>query len=162
MDDVGSSDFSKEIVMAIIKAANELFESVGLTVKGWSISGSAPHPDVTADGVSVDIGGMTWYPLIDCISIKIPPLHFGKKSRGKLVVGTEVFDGTFADLNKFVKKPPTRRQIVSKFSALFDMYGKLTPLTAKMKLDVSKAVKETSGWDEQVSVALHDKWINNF
>ena len=162
VDDVGSSDFSKEIVMAIIKAANELFESVGLTVKGWSVSGSAPHPDVTADGVSVDIGGMTWYPLIDCVSVKIPPLHFGKKSRGKLVVGTEVFDGTFADLKKFVKKPLTRRQIVSKFSALFDMYGKLTPLTAKMKLDVSKAVKETSGWDEQVSVALHDKWIDNF
>ena len=31
-----------------------------------------------------------------------------------------------------------------------------------MKLDVSKAVKETSGWDEKVSVPLHDKWIDNF
>ena len=31
-----------------------------------------------------------------------------------------------------------------------------------MKLDVSKAVKETSGWDEQVSGTLHDKWIDNF
>ena len=74
-----------------------------------------------------------------------------------MVVGTEVFDGSLADLKKFVKKPLTRRQIVSKFSALLDMYGKLTPLTAKMKLDVSKAVKETSGWDEEVSVPLHDK-----
>ena len=162
VDDVGSSDFSKEIVMAIIAAADELFESVGLTVKAWSVSGSVPHPDVSADGVSVDIGGMTWYPFIDSLSIKIPPLHFGKKSRGKLVVGTEVFEGSLADLKKFVKKPLTRRQIVSKFSALFDMYGKLTPLTAKMKLDVSKAVKETSGWDEEVSVPLHDKWIDNF
>ena len=161
VDDIGSSDFSKEIVTDIIAAADKLFESVGLTVKAWSVSGAVPHPDVSADGVSVDIGGMTWYPVIDSLSIKIPPLHFGKKSRGKLVVGTEVFDGNLADLKKFVK-PLTRRQIVSKFSALFDMYGKLTPLTAKMKLDVSKAVKETSGWDEKVSVPLHDKWIDNF
>ena len=162
VDDVGSSEAGIETVTALIKAADELFESVGLAVKGWSVSGSAPHPDVTADGMSVDIGGMTWYPLIDSLSIKIPPLHFGRKSRGKLVVGTEVFEGTFDDLKAFMKKPLTRRQIVSKFSALFDLYGKLTPLTAKMKLDVSKAVKETSGWDEQVSDMLHNKWIDNF
>ena len=66
------------------------------------MSGSDPHPDVTTDGVSVDVGGMTWYPLIDCVAVKIPPLHFGKKSRGKLVVGTEALDSSFEDLKKFV------------------------------------------------------------
>ena len=77
-------------------------------------------------------------------------------------MGTEIFDGSFEDLKKFVKKPLTRRQIVSKFSALYDPFGKFTPLTAKMKLDVSKAMKQTSGWDEQVPTALHDKWLDNF
>ena len=72
------------------------------------------------------------------------------------------FDGTFEDLKKFVKKPLTRRQIVSKFSALYDPFGKLTPLTAKMKVDVSKAMKLTSSWDEQVPTILHDKWLDNF
>ena len=145
----------------IIKAADELFSSVGLSVKGWSKSGSEPHPDVTADAASVDIGGMTWYPVTDTISVKTPPLHFGKKHRWKFVAGTEVFDGSFEDLKKFVKQPLTRRQIVSKFSTLYDPFGKFTPLTAKMKLDVSKAMKQTSDWDEQVPTNLHDKWLEN-
>ena len=58
VDDIGSSEKDEECVETIIKAADELFNSVGLSVKGWSRSGSEPHPDVTADGVSVDIGGM--------------------------------------------------------------------------------------------------------
>ena len=162
VDDIGSSEDNHEIVKNIIQAANELFDSVSLSVKGWSVSGSEPHPDVSADGVSVDIGGMTWYPVIDTISVKTPPLHFGRKARGKLVAGTEVFEGSFDDLKKFVKKPLTRRQVVSKFSAWYDVFGKLTPLTAKMKVDVRRAVKETNGWDEAVPPDLHDKWIDNF
>ena len=105
---------------------------------------------------------MVWYPVTDTISVKTPPLHFGKKQRGKLIAGTEVFKGSFEDLKKFVKKPLTRRQIVSKFSALYDPFGKLTPLTARMKLDVSKAMKQTSSWDEKVPTSLHDRWLDNF
>ena len=61
---------------------------------------------------------MEWCPAIDTVSVKIPPLHFGKKSRGKLRVGTEVFDGSFEDLEKFVPQKLTRRMAVSKFTAL--------------------------------------------
>ena len=106
VDDIGSSD--KESVDVIIKAADDLFSSVGLSVKGWSRSGIKPHPDVTADGVSVDIGGMVWYPVTDIVSVKMPPLHFGKKHHGKIVAGTEVFDGTFEDLKKFVKETDSK------------------------------------------------------
>ena len=98
VDDIGSSEKNEEAVDAIIRAADELFSSVGLFVKGWTKSGFEPHPDVTADGVSVDIGGMVWNPMTDTVSVKTPPLHFGKKHRGKLVAGTEVFDGYFDDL----------------------------------------------------------------
>ena len=138
------------IMRSLLKAADELFSSVGLSVKGWSKSRSQPHPDVTADGVSVDIGGMVWYPVTDTILVKTPALHFGKKQRGKLSAGTQIFDGNFEDLKKFVRKPLTRREIVSKFSAWYDPFGKFTPLTAKMKLDVSRAMKLTSSWDDQV------------
>ena len=162
VDDLGDSDETLEKVQNLLKAADELFESVGWSVKGYSVSGSNPHPDVTADGVSVDVGGMTWYPLIDCVAVKIPPLHFGKKSRGKLVVGTEVFDGTFEDLKKFVPKKLTRRQIISKFSAVFDMYGKLEPVRAKMKLDARSATEETDEWDGEVTQGLRDRWCDNF
>ena len=104
---------------------------------------------------------MTWYPELDVVSVKIPPLHFGRKSRGKLMVGTEVFDGSFADLEKFCSKRMTRRQVVSKFSAVFDMFGHLTPVTAGMKLDVSESVKETEGWDQEVSFDLHARVVKN-
>ena len=80
----------------------------------------------------------------------------------KLLAGTEIFDGSFEDLQKFVKKPLTRRQIVRKFSALYDPYEKLTPLTAKMKVDVSRVMKQTNSWDDQVPTPLHDKWLDNF
>ena len=162
VDDLGDSDKDLETVQNLIKAADELFESVGWSVKGYSVSGSNPHPDVTTDGVSVDVGGMTWYPLIDCVAVKIPPLHFGKKSRGKLVVGTEVFDGSFEDLKKFVPKKLTRRQVISKFSSVFDMYGKLEPVRAKMKLDARSATEETTGWDGEVTQNLRDRWCENF
>ena len=85
-------------VKELIEEANKLFDSVGLQCKGWSISGSNPHPDVTDDGLTIGVGGMEWCPMIDTVTVKIPPLHFGKKTRGKIRVGTEVFDGTFEDL----------------------------------------------------------------
>ena len=85
------------------------------------------------------------------MSVKIPPLHFGKKSRGKLLVGTEIFEGSFEDLEKFIPNPLSRRQVVSKFCSLFDIFGKLTPVSAPMKLSVRTGTKETDDWDGFVS-----------
>ena len=99
--------------------------------------------------------------MIDTVSVKIPPLHFGKKSRGKLVVGTEIFEGSFAELNKFVPNPMTRRQVVSKFSALFDMFGKLTPVSAPMKLSVRKGTKETGDLNDFVSAETRSVVVKN-
>ena len=161
VDDLADSDKSVKAVMEIIEEANELFESVGMQCKGWSISGSNPHPDVTDDGLTIGVGGMEWCPLIDTVTVKIPPLHFGKKSRGKIRVGTEVFDGSFEDLDKFVPEKLTRRMVVSKFAAVFDMYGHLTPETAKMKLNVSDATKETDAWDDAVTPELRSKIVSD-
>ena len=60
VDDLGDSDMDLAKVKDIIDDANSLFESVGLSCKGWSVSGSHPHPDVTHDGISVNVGGMVW------------------------------------------------------------------------------------------------------
>ena len=98
VDDIGDSDKDKHTVKGLTTSLDKIFSSVGLSVKGWCMSGEDPHPDVTVDGMTVDVGGMSWITKLDMISIKIPPLHFGKKSRGKLVAGTEVFDGSFSDL----------------------------------------------------------------
>ena len=161
VDDLADSGENVAKMEVLTKSADELFESVGWKCKGWTVSSKPPHPDCTKDGVSIDVGGMIWYPIIDCIEVKIPPLHFGRKKRGKLVVGTEIFDGSFADLKVFCAKRFTRRTVVSKFYSVFDPFGLLTPITASMKLDVSSAVKETSGWDDEVPLELHDKVVTN-
>ena len=72
MDDLADSDRSVEAVQEIIEEAKKLFESVGLQCKGWSISGSNPHPDVTDNGLTIGVGGMEWCLMIDTVTVKIP------------------------------------------------------------------------------------------
>ena len=47
---------------------------------------------------------MRWHTKLDLLEIPIPPLHFSKKVRGRLDIGTKVFDGSFGDLEIFVPK----------------------------------------------------------
>ena len=54
VDDIADSDLGHDIVKKLLKAADDLFESVGLSCKGWTVSGSPPHPEVTHDNVTVD------------------------------------------------------------------------------------------------------------
>ena len=83
VDDLANSGKNQDDVKNLIKSADEVFRSVGLECKGWSISGSNPHPDVTSDGVAVEVGGMVWWPKLDVVFVKIPPLHFGKISHSE-------------------------------------------------------------------------------
>ena len=52
----------------------------------------------------VSIGGMRWITKLDLLDVPVPSLHFSKKVRGRLSAGTEVFTGSFDDLEKFVPK----------------------------------------------------------
>ena len=162
VDDIADSDSDQDVVKKLLKEADELFESVGLSCKGWSISGSAPHPEVTNDNITVDVGGMIWSPVLDTLSVKIPPLHFGKKIRGKINIGTQIFDGSFKDLEKFVPEKLSRKQVVSKMASIFDPFGKYVPLTGGMKVHMRLAVLETSDWDDAVSNDTRALWIKNF
>ena len=162
VDDLAHSEAKKALIQELIKEADKLFQSVGLTCKGWSVSGQPPHQDCTHDGIGVDVGGLHWWPEVDSIQIKVPPLHFGKKVRGKLAVGTQIFDGAMADLKKFVPKDLTRRQVVSKYAEVFDFVGKWVPVTASMKLHIRQAVIETEDWDGVLSAELRNQWITNF
>ena len=162
VDDLADSDKDQDAIKKLIDEADKLFDSCGLRVKAWSVSGQPPNPDVTHDGLGVDVGGMVWHPELDTIMVKVPPLHFGKKVRGRLQIGTQVFDGSFADLNTFCPQKLTRRQVVSKFASLFDPLGKTVPITAAMKAHVRQAVKETTEWDGVISSELRGLWIKNF
>ena len=96
------------------------------------------------------------------LEVPVPALHFSKKVRGKLSVGTELFEGSFEDLQKFVPKKLTRTMIFSKNNSFFDILGKFVPVTAGFKLDLRKAVQMTQGWNDPVPEELRQKWISNF
>ena len=74
------------------ECANEA--EVELECKGNTVSGSDPPSDVAENGQTVSIGGLKRYSRQDLLEVPIPPLHFSKKQRGRLIVGAQVFDGS--------------------------------------------------------------------
>ena len=162
-DDLGSSAASIEELKQLTKEADELFAQVGLQCKGWSFSGEEPLPELAEDGQLVSIGGMKWHPQLDTLEVQIPKLHFSKKLRGRLLAGTQVFEGSMMEqLDSFVPKKLSRRIIFSKNAAIFDLTGKLAPILGILKFDLREAVEQTEGWDDPVPEELRSKWIKNF
>ena len=84
VDDIGDSRDSLKKCQSLISKADKTFNLVGLTVKGWSMSGSKPAEAVSKDGLTIGVGGFGWNSFLDCIEVKVPNLHFGKKIRGRL------------------------------------------------------------------------------
>ena len=163
VDDLGDSGDTVEMIKNLIEDADNLLAKVGLACKGWTVSGSDPLEDVMEDGKSVSIGGMKWHSKMDFLEVPIPLFHFSKKSRGRLEIGTQVFSGHFReDLEKFVPKDLTRKQILSRKASFFDVTGKFTPISSVLSHVLRKAIKETESWDEAVSDQLRSKWIGNF
>jgi len=109
----------------LTNAANKAFKSVGMEVKGWTISDIDPDEEFSVDGITISMGGMSWGPKLDFIELKLPSLHFGQTRRGRLDPNTKIFDGKFADLDTFVPRDLSRRTICSKFLSVFDVLGKL-------------------------------------
>ena len=130
----------------------------------WDVkAGSSPPADVAEEGEKVSIGGMKWYTKLDLLEVPLPQLHFSKKCRGRLAVGTEVFNGSLVDdMDKFVPKALTKRMVLAKNASIFDLLGKFVPITAGLSLDLREAVKQTEGWDQAVPDELRGKWVSNF
>ena len=163
VDDLGDSEIDIETLKKLIDEADKLFSMVGLACKGWSFSGSPPPTEVAEEGGLVSIAGTKWRTELDLLEVPLPPLHFSKKLRGRLVIGTEVFSGSSVeDMERFVPKKLTRRMIFSKLAAVFDIPGKFTPVEVGMKRDLRSSAKLTSSWDDAVPDELRGKWVQNY
>ena len=162
VDDIGESKAFKAECEKVMEEADKTFTMVGLKVKGWSESGSKPSEAVSKDGLTVGVGGFGWNPFLDCLEIKIPGLHFGKKVRGRLSKNTEIFSGKFEDLESFVPTSLSRRQVCSKFASIFDILGKFGPILIGAKVDLRKTFKNTEGWDTAMPADLRQSWIKQF
>ena len=73
-----------------------------------------------------------------------------------------IFRGTFGDLEKFVPKKLTLRQVVSKVATIFDIRGLLAPIIGSLRLDTRKTCKMVLGWDDPMPDLMREKWIQNF
>ena len=95
---------------------------------------------------------MKWFPKEDMVSLDIGELNFAKKQRGKKPVkGRNTIPFNL-----------TRRKCVSKVAEMFDLTGKITPITAKIKLDIHTLVERGLAWDDRIPDALKSIWNSHF
>ena len=167
VDDLGESKATIEEIDKLEQDADKVFTEVGWKVKEWNKSGKKPSEISSADGASIGIGGMLFFPEADSVMVKIPFLHFGKKKRGRLDEKIEFFLGTgdfMEDKKKLEKFCPklTRRICASKAASVFDLTGLLAPVMAGVKVLMRDTVKATTEWDEMIPANLRDKWLDAF
>ena len=163
VDDGGTSVRSISEAHSLINGTNKELATVKMFVKGWSVSFERPPPEVSDDGTSVAFAGLKWYPEVDSFSLKIQPLHFGKKSRGRYSEKLERYDGSFGKtVDEFVPKDLSRRMSTSVVARIFDVPGFLAPLMLKLKYDLRKILEADSSWDNSLSDSMRSMWIQNF
>ena len=162
VDDLADSKPTLQQCKELTEKADLLFSQVGMSCKDWSYTGSSPSDKVSSDGTTVSFGGMSWSPELDYLEPKIPTWHFGTVCRGRIRIGTEVFEGALeSDMEKFVPQKITPRQISSKFLSYYDILQLAMPVTAGMKRDLRRVMKETDGWDTKVTDELRSIWVKN-
>ena len=122
-------------------------------MKAFTFSGKPPGEDVSEDGRSINVAGMKWYPENDELQLDISELNFSKKLRGKK---KEV------ENSNQIPSKLTRRHCVSKVAEIFDLTGRITPITACMKLDLHELVQRNLDWDDKIPDTLRPIWLAHF
>ena len=124
----------------------------GFSLKGVTFSGTDPPSKLSKDESSINVAGMKWLPKDDVVSLDISELNFAKKQRGKKPIKSQ----------NIIPQHLTRRHCVSKVAEVFDLTGKVTPITATMKMDLHSLVQRRLDWDDTLPDDLRSIWITHF
>ena len=138
-----------------LKRANELevvLNRGGFVLNGITFSNQDPPESLSDDDESINVAGMKWFPKDDIISLDIEDMNFSKKIRVRKPTTT----------NNIIPSKLTRRDCVSKVWEVFDITGKITPLTAAMKLDLHELVLQKLDWDNKIPDNLRPIWESHF
>ena len=138
-----------------LKRADELelvINRGGFSLKGITFSRKNPPSNLSDNGQSINVAGMKWFSKEDMISLDIGELNFAKRKRGKKPVGNQ----------NIIPTKITRRHCVGKVAEIFDLTGKITPITATMKLDLHTLVERKLQWDDVITDKLRSVWISHF
>ena len=118
---------------------------------------------MTDDGVSVSLAGMTWFPKIDCFKLNISNLHIGKKKRGRHIPNLKIFDENDDEsIETFVDELGniSRRNYTSIVARLYDLLGRLAPITLRFKHDLRKLIAVNPSWDDPISAIQSMRWVD--
>ena len=146
-----SGEQSVEQMTKMMNNLEFVLNTVGWTLKSYTVSGEHPHQSLTRDGVSIDVAGHKWFSQEDAISLYIKELNFANKKRGRQV-----------DVVKEIPEKLTRKICHSKVAEVFDMCGLLTPITAPWKVDLRQFVQRQLKWEGAIPDNLRPLWESNF
>ena len=136
---------------SIADGVEEVLSKGGFNLKGFTFSGKPPNPELSKDGVSVSVAGMNWFPEEDELQLNIKPLEFARKRSRKKEPNE---DGSR------IPKVLTRRQCCSKVGEVFDLTGRVAPITASFKVDLHTISKLK--WDDPIPNEYRSLWESNF
>ena len=92
-------------------------------------------------------------PKEDTISLDVGELNFAKKTRGKKPTTSNA---------KQIPTNLTRRHCVAKVAEVYDITGKVTPITAGMKLYLHNLIERGLNWDDRIPEDLRHIWEDHF
>ena len=152
VDDCLSGEDSMKKAMVRADQLELVLNRGGFSLKGVTFSGKDPPSALSADESSINVAGMKWLPKDDIVSLDISKLNFAKKHRGKKPTQNQ----------NIIPQQLTRRHCVSKVVEIFDLTGKVTPITATMKVDLHSLVQRGLDWDDTLPDDLRSIWISHF
>ena len=155
VDDAAYPADTLEEAKAAAASMDFVLDLADMKVKAYTFAREPPDEKVSSDGKSVGLLGYLWWPLEDLVSINVKELFFGKIVRGQIpAVDPD-------NLKESLKSIFTRRTLVAKFASVFDPLGLATPITARVKLDLSVVTDLKLGWDNPLPLNLLDTWVSN-
>jgi hypothetical protein len=152
VDDLVGGTQSKRKTLQLTEEIPLALAPGGFLMKGYTRSGEDPPDHLSEDKESIMVGGMKWFPKGDFLKLNIKELNFGKRIRGK----------KSAKCKGLIPDVLTMRDCASVASEIFDILGKVTPITAGLKLDVSILHQYRLGWDDPIPNELKNIWAANF
>ena len=75
---------------------------------------------------------------------------------------TQFFSGNQSEIDQFVPKKLSRRQVTSKYSSIFDLTGKMGPILAEAKDLLRDTIEATTDWDTPMPDNLRNRWLEQF
>ena len=120
----------------------------GFSLRGFTFSGEDPDSTLSIDGKSINVA---WFPKDDYIMFNSEAINFAQKVRGRKL---ENKTGLPENL--------TMRDCVSLVAQVFDPTGRLTPIIAGFKLDISQLHRSGLKSDDEIPENLRRIWLSNY